>query len=362
MIPIAKPSVGNQEALAAADVIRSGMLASGEEVARFEGQFVRYIGSKHGVATNSGTSALHSALLAAGISNGDEVIVPAFTFIATATAVSMCNATPIVADIEDRYYCLDPDSFLETIGSHTRAVIPVHIFGQPCDMKAIRQICQDHHIILIEDCAQAHGANYNGEMVGTFGLSGCFSFYPTKNMTTGEGGMVTTDDSKYAEHVRHLINHGQASKYCHTEIGFNYRMTNICASIGQVQLKKLHEFNHLRQENAAFYKKNITRKGIICPDIRPGCEHVFHQYAIRVIPECDISRDQLSEALTRNGIGNAIHYPTPVNEQPVFQGKIPEKHSPVSSKLTGEILSIPVWPGLTKDDLDFICMTINEVI
>jgi len=360
MIPIAKPSIGNEEALAAADVIRSGMLASGEEVARFEGQFAKFIGSNHGVATNSGTSALHAALLAAGISNGDEVIVPAFTFIATATVVSMCRATPVIADIEEGYYCLNPESVLEQITQKTRAIIPVHLFGQPCEMDALCQICDDHNLILIEDCAQAHDAGYHGSSVGTFGLSGCFSFYPTKNMTTGEGGMVTTDDTKNAEHIRQLINHGQASKYCHTEIGFNYRMTNISATIGRIQLQKLPEFNRMRQENAAFYQSHITREGIALPAIRPGGKHVFHQYAIRVLPECDISRDHLIQVLTKAGIGTAIHYPTPIHEQPVYQGIIKGSDSTVSTYLAREILSIPIWPGLSTDELSYICKTINE--
>jgi len=360
MIPIAKPSVGEDEAIAAAKIIRSGMLASGQEVTKFENAFSRFIGSNHSIATNSGTAALHAAFLAAGISAGDEVIIPAFTFIATATSVSMCSATPVIADVDGTFCCLDPESVMEQITPKTRAIIPVHLFGQPCDLDPLCQICEDHGLTLIEDCAQAHGARYYGTSVGTMGKAGCFSFYPTKNMTTGEGGMVTTDDDQYAEHVRHLINHGQTSKYCHTEIGFNYRLTNIGAAIGRVQLKKLPELNQIRQENAAFYQKHITREGIICPTIRPGCEHVFHQYAIRVLPECDLSRDHLIQALSRAGIGTAIHYPTPVHKQPVYLGKIRGSEAPVSTRLSSEILSIPVWPGLTTKELSYICQTINE--
>ncbi|MDD1729842.1 MAG: DegT/DnrJ/EryC1/StrS family aminotransferase [Methanospirillum sp.] len=360
MIPIAKPSVGEDEALAAATVIRSGMLASGEEVTQFENEFSSFTGSNHAIATSSGTTALHAALLAAGITTGDEVIIPAFTFIATATSISMCNATPVIADVENTFYCLDPESLLEQITPKTRAIIPVHLFGQPCDMNAIRQISDDHNLVLIEDCAQAHGARYHGNSVGTFGKSGCFSFYPTKNMTTGEGGMITTHDDALAEHVRQLINHGQESKYSHTMIGYNYRLTNIGAAIGRVQLQKLPEFNRMRQENAAFYQKHITRNGILCPPLRPGCEHVFHQYAIRVLPECDLSRDRLIQALTRAGIGTAIHYPTPVHHQPVYMGMIKGSNAPVSTRLASEILSIPVWPGLSTEELSYICQIINE--
>ncbi|HWQ64838.1 MAG TPA: DegT/DnrJ/EryC1/StrS family aminotransferase [Methanospirillum sp.] len=362
MIPIAKPSVGEDEASAAADIIRSGTIASGEEVSQFETEFSRFMGSRHSIATSSGTAALHVALLAAGISAGDEVIVPTFTFIATASAVSMCNATPVFADVDEKYYSLDPESTLEQINPRTRAIIPVHLFGQPCDMKTLGEICDDHHLLMIEDCAQAHGTRFEGTMTGSFGLSGCYSFYPTKNMTTGEGGMVTTQHDEYAQHVKRLINHGQASKYSHTEIGYNYRLTNIGAVIGRIQLRKLPEFNRKRQENAAYYQKHITRKGIICPAIRRGCEHVFHQYAIRVLPECDLSRDQLTKALTHEGIGTAIHYPTPVHKQPVYQGKIKSSPAPVSIQLANEILSLPIWPGLTMDNLAFICKSINEAI
>lgn len=362
MIPIAKPSVGEEEASAAAEVVRSGMLASGEDVSRFEAEFSGYIGSSHAIATSSGTTALHAALLAAGISPGDEVIVPAFTFIATATSVSMCDARPVVADVDESFYCLDPESVLEQISLKTRAIIPVHLFGQPCDMDALGEICEDHRIMMIEDCAQAHGTRYLGRMVGSSGISGCFSFYPTKNMTTGEGGIVTTNDEGYAQHVRQLINHGQAAKYCHTEIGYNYRLTNIGGAIGRVQLKKLPDFNRMRQDNAVFYGKNITRKGIICPEVRQGCEHVFHQFAIRVLPECDLSRDELAAGLAKAGVGTAIHYPTPVHQQPVYRGRITGSSCLVSTRLAGEILSLPVWPGLNTEELTHICQVINEVI
>jgi perosamine synthetase len=274
----------------------------------------------------------------------------------------MCSASPVIADVDDTFYCLDPESVLEQITPKTRAIISVHLFGQPCDLDPLSQICEDHSLTLIEDCAQAHGARYHGSTVGTRGKAGCFSFYPTKNMTTGEGGMVTTDDDSYAQRVRQVINHGQETKYSHTMIGYNYRLTNIGAAIGRIQLKKLNEFNRIRQENAAFYKKHITRNGIICPTIRPGCEHVFHQYAIRVLPECDLSRDYLIQALSSAGIGTAIHYPTPVHKQPVYHGKIRGSEAPISTQLSSEILSIPVWPGLTTKELSYISQTINEAV
>ena len=219
MIPVARPVFGEEEVDAVSAVIRSGMIASGDVVTRFEEEYAAYAGVKHAVATSNGTTALHAGLLASGVLPGDEVIIPSFTFIATATSVSMCNALPVVADVDPVTFCIDPDSVLEQITPKTRAIIGVHLFGQPCDIASLQQISSDHDLLFIEDCAQAHGAQYHGTQVGNFGTVGCFSFYPTKNMTTGEGGLVTCSDDTIAERVRRLINHGQKEKYLHTEIG-----------------------------------------------------------------------------------------------------------------------------------------------
>ncbi|PKL60796.1 MAG: aminotransferase DegT [Methanomicrobiales archaeon HGW-Methanomicrobiales-4] len=359
MIPIARPSVGEEEARAASDVIMSGHLASGEEVILFEQEFVDYIGVSHGVATSNGTTALHAAMLALGIGPGDEVIVPSFTFIATATVVSMCGASPVVADVDACSYCIDPESVIEEITSKTKAILGVHLFGQPCEVKAILDICEDHRLLFVEDCAQAHGAQYQKKKVGSFGSAGCFSFYPTKNMTTGEGGFVTCDDREVARKVRLIINHGQQEKYLHTQIGYNFRLTNIGAAIGRVQLRKLDDMNLKRQTHGSYYTNHLRRKGILTPGIREHCTHVYHQYAIRVSPESGINRDMLSEYLNTRGIGTAVHYPIPIHEQPVFKGKISGSSCPVSKMISQEILSLPVYPDLTKDEqqsvIDAIC-------
>lgn len=359
MIPVARPVFGEEEVEAVSAVIRSGMIASGEVVTRFEDEYAAYAGVKHAIATSNGTTALHAGLLGSGIVPGDEVIVPSFTFIATATSVSMCGATPVVADVDINTCCIDPDSVAEQITPKTRAIIGVHLFGQPCDVSAMQQICEDHNLLFIEDCAQAHGAKYRGTQVGNFGTVGCFSFYPTKNMTTGEGGLVTCSNDEIAARVRRLINHGQKEKYLHTEIGYNYRLTNMGAAIGRVQLKKLDDMTRMRQENASFYSSGITRPGITMPVIRDSCTHVFHQYAIRVTPESGMTRDQFAGYLHDNGVGTAIHYPIPVHEQPVYRGKIKGSSCPVSRQLAREILSLPVYPSLTSDERETVCRVIN---
>ena len=359
MIPVARPVFGEEEVDAVSAVIRSGMIASGEVVTRFEEEYAAFAGVKHAIATSNGTTALHAGLLASGIKPGDEVIVPSFTFIATATSVSMCGAMPVVADVDMETCCIDPDSVIEQITPKTRAVIGVHLFGQPCDIPGIQQICDDHDLLFIEDCAQAHGAEYKGTQVGNFGSIGCFSFYPTKNMTTGEGGLISCSDDTIAEKIRRLINHGQKEKYLHTEIGYNYRLTNLGAAIGRVQLKKLDEMNRNRQYNALFYSKHISKAGVICPVIRDSCTHVFHQYVVRVTSESGMTRDEFAEYLHLNGVGTAVHYPIPIHEQPVYKGKISGSPCWVSSQLSGEILSLPVYPSLTSDEREKICSVIN---
>ena len=360
MIPIARPSIGPEEADAASKVILSGMLASGKEVSAFEEEFSKFSETSSGVATSNGTTALHAAQLALNIGPGDEVIVPSFTFIATATTVSMCGASPVMADIEETTYCIDPESVMEQITKKTKAIIGVHLFGQPCNIGALTDICEDHSLIFIEDCAQAHGAKYQGRSVGSFGTCGCFSFYPTKNMTCGEGGMVVTNDLGLSDRIRRLVNHGQKEKYLHTDLGYNYRLTDIAAVIGRVQLQRLAGLTLSRQENGEFYSNNIQRKGIITPHVRHNSTHVYHQYAIRVTRDAGISRDELAEYLHKKGIGTAIHYPVPVHEQPVYKGKVSGSDCPGSQLLSKEILSLPVYPSLTPDQRETICQAVNE--
>ncbi|MDD3857593.1 MAG: DegT/DnrJ/EryC1/StrS family aminotransferase [Methanoculleus sp.] len=358
-IPVARPLVGEEEIEAVADVMRSGMLAQGSVVTEFESRFADYCGAAHAVGVNSGTAALHAALLAAGVGPGDSVIVPAFTFFATASAVSMCGATPLFADVDPETFNIDPDSVAALIRPETRAVIGVHLFGQPFDVAAVREVCDDHNLILIEDAAQAHGAEYHGKRAGSLADLGCFSFYPTKNMTTSEGGMVTTDDDTLAEQVRLLINHGQSKKYLHSVIGYNYRMTNIDAAIGLVQLGRLEGFNRRRIHNARYLDRHLAGTGLVTPYVAPDVRHVYHQYVVKVPDGYALSRDAFMGALADKGIGTAVHYPIPVNRQPVYENT--HASCPVSDELAASVVSLPVHPSVTDEELAYICDMVREL-
>jgi perosamine synthetase len=361
VIPIAAPHLGDAEIAAAVAVMRSGMLAQGPVTTAFEEEFASYIGTPHAVAVNSGTAALHATLKSLGIGHGDEVIVPSFTFIATATAVSMCGALPVFADVDPATFTIDPASAEALVSERTRALIGVHLFGQPCDVGAIGDLCSDRGLSFVEDCAQAHGARFHGRRVGRFGDAACFSFYPTKNMTTGEGGMVTTADAELAGRIRRLINHGQQEKYLHTELGYNYRMTDIAAAIGRVQLDRLETMNRRRQENARRYDKILKAPGIVLPSCGNGCVHVYHQYVIGVTEEYPLTRDGLASHLKDRGVSTAVHYPLPLHRQPLYAGSI-ESVCPVSDQCAASVLSLPVHPGIGADECVYIADAIGGVI
>jgi len=358
MIPIAKPIIGKDELLAVSAVLESGLLASGKQVERFEMEFADYCGTEYAVATNNGTSALHAALLAAKIGPGDEVIVPAFSFIASATAVSMTGAKPVFVDVDGFTYNINPLKIHEKITSKTKAILGVHLFGQPFNVKYIQEICESHNLILIEDAAQAHGAKVNNKKVGGFGDMGCFSFYATKNMTTGEGGVITTDNKLFYERLKLLINHGQSEKYLHTSLGYNYRMTDIAAVIGRVQLSKLDIFNNARCKNAEYYNHNIKADGIILPEVSCNTHHVYHQYVIQLTDEFYMDRMDFMDYLEVKGIKTAIHYPIPIHRQLLYADGF--DNCPVSTNLAISVLSIPVHPSLTQDQVVYITNTINR--
>ena len=361
IIPVARPAIGQEEISAVTDVLKSGMLAAGERVSEFEQKFADLCGCGHAVAVNNGTAALHAALLAAGVCSGDEVIVPAFTFVATASAVAMCGAVPVFADVDENTYGISPRDVTEKITPKTKAVIGVHLFGQPCDIEPLQEICADRNLVFIEDAAQAHGAQYKNGRVGSFGTAGCFSFYATKNMITGEGGMVTTNDRKLNDRLRLLINHGQSEKYLHTSLGYNYRLTDMGAALGLVQLRKLEKFNLRRRKNAEYYNANLSVKGLHTPFLGPARNHVYHQYVIRLSEKFPMTRTAFMEYLKAKGVGSAIHYPIPLHRQPMFALNNDPDPCPVSTALAGSVLSLPVHPLLDQKELAYIADTVNRV-
>jgi perosamine synthetase len=362
-IPIAKPYITDEEIEAVTRVLKSGILAQGNEVISFEKEFAEYLGVKHAVAVANGTVGLDIALKAIGIRELHEVITTPFTFVATANAILYQGARPVFADIDPKTYNLDPNSVAESISPRTKVIIVVHLYGQPADMKAFREIADDHKLLLIEDCAQAHGATFMGRKVGGFGDVAVFSFYATKNMTTGEGGMIVTNDDKIAEKSRILRDQGQTAKYVHEELGYNYRMTNIQAAIGRVQLKRLEEMNNKRIENAQYLSRYLSRvKGIVPPYVDPCVRHVFHQYVVRVTDEFPLTRDILIEKLRERGIETAVHYPIPIHHQPLYKKLgYPQDICPNAIEASRRVLSLPVHPLLARGDLEYIVNAIKEL-
>lgn len=371
MISIARPLLGDEEAAAALRVLASGQLAQGEQVALFERCFAEMCGVAEAVAVSSGTAALHLALLAHDIGPGDEVITTALSFAATANVILLAGATPVFVDVEPDTYNIDPARVGAAITPRTRAILPVHLYGNPCDMRQLERIARTHGLIIIEDACQAHAARVDDRAVGGFG-TGCFSFYATKNMTTGEGGMVTTNQPVIAERVRLLRSHGQQARYYHTTIGYNMRMSEMQAAIGLVQLRKLERLNELRISHAHVLTERLGAL-LQTPVVRPGHRHVYHQYTIRVPDD----RDHWAAQLHARGIGTGIHYPTPIYQQPFyrdsrarFRVSVPERgaqtqyepcdlHLPETEKAARQVLSLPVHPALSEDDLATI---VREVV
>lgn len=355
-IPIAKPLLGREEEEAVKEVFESGMLVQGEKVRLFEEEFARYVGVKHAVAVANGTLALDTALKALRLGPRDEVVTSAFSFIASGNCVLYQGAKPVFADIDRRTFDIDPSDVAEKITAKTKAIIPVHLFGQPAELSKLNEIAEDHGIALVEDAAQAHGAEYRGRRVGGLGDVGCFSFYVTKNMTTGEGGMITTNDSELARRARLLRDHGQSGKYHHIILGYNYRMTEATAAVGLVQLRKLDGFNKKRVENARILTKGIEKiHGLTPPYEKDDVTHVFHQYVIRVEEDYLMDRNRLVEYLREKGVGVAVHYPTPIYRQPLYNEPGYRKTScPVAEEACTKVLSLPVHPSVTKEDIRYI--------
>ena len=353
MINMAKPLIGDEEKQAVLEVLDSGILAQGPRTKAFEEAFAAFCGTKHAIATSSGTTALHTALLAHDIGPGDEVITSPFTFIASANSILFTGARPVFVDIDPRTFNLDPDKVEAAITPKTKALLPVHLFGLLAALPALQTIAAKYGLIIIEDACQAHGASLNGKRAGSFG-TGTFSLYPTKNMTSAEGGMVTTDNDTVAEKARVIRQHGMRRRYYHDEIGFNFRMTDVHAAIGLAQLKKLEKFNTTRQANARYLSDHL--KGVTVPYVPVGYEHVYHQYTLRVP---DGKRDALRTYLQQNSIGSEVYYPVPVHQQAVYKNLGYDLSMPESEKAALEVLSLPVHPALNQSDLETIVKVVN---
>jgi dTDP-4-amino-4,6-dideoxygalactose transaminase len=347
----------NEINAAIGDVLEQTQFILGPNVSKLEEEIAAYHGLPYAIGVANGTDALLLALRACGIGAGDEIITTPFTFIATAEVIALLNAIPVFVDICPDTFNIDCNKIADKITKKTRAIIPVHLFGHPADMGPISEIAKKHNLKVIEDCAQAFGARYNGSKVGTIGDIGCFSFFPSKNLAGyGDGGMVITKSEEIAKQIKTLRNHGSAERYYHQTVGYNSRLDEIQAAIIRIKLKKIDQFNDARRQNAAAYCSAIKRKDIILPSVDSGCEHVYHQFTIRTK-----NRDDLSKVLQDNGIASAVYYPVPLHKQEVF---VKMYNSPIglpqSEKCAGEVLSLPMFPELNKEEIGLIADVINR--
>ena len=342
----------------AIEVLDSKRYIKGPESKAFQEEFARYLGVKGAVTTSSGTTSLHLIYYALGIGRGDEIIAPSHTFIATASPAMHLGARPVFADIDERTYCIDPEDVERKITERTKAIVAVHLYGHPADMKRLREIADEHGIYLIEDACQAHGAIYEGKKVGNFGDVTAFSFFPSKVMTVaGDGGMVVSNDEELIEKIGMLRDQGRTTKYEHTALGFNFRMSELLAGIGRIQLKHLDEWVNRRNEIARIYNE-ILSDYVIVPEIEiPDGRHAFYVYTIRVK-----DRDGLQEHLKKNDIATGIYYPIPVHLQPVVKEYVEPEHLPITERIVDEIISLPMHPQLSDEDVEHISEKVIEFL
>ena len=357
-VPLADPSLDEREQRRASEVMASGNLAAGEEVRAFEREFADFCGADHGVAVANGTAALHTALEALGIGEGDVVVTTPLTFVATANAVRFAGAEPVFADVDPETWNLDADSVETAVREHAdaAAILAVHLYGLPADVGALREVADEHGLALVEDAAQAHGARYRGDRVGSLGDAACFSFYPTKNMTTGEGGMVVTDRDGVAERASRFVNHGRDGEGSYVDLGHNFRLTDVAAAVGRVQLDRLRGYNEQRREHAARLDAAVADTSLVAPVEPEDRTHVYHQYTVRCV---DQDRDAVAEALDTLGVDTGVYYPTPVNREPAY-ADVPVR-TPVADRLAGEVLSLPVGPHLSEAELDRVSIALAAV-
>ena len=356
LIPLSRPWIGPEEKAAVIEVLESGMLAQGPRVAALEEAFTGVTGARHAIATSSGTTGLHLALLAHGVGPGDEVITSPFTFIASVNAILFTGAKPVFADIDEATFNIDPARLEAAITSRTKAVMPVHIYGQPCDMDEISTIAQRRGVILLEDAAQAVGATYRGRHVGTFGTA-VFSLYATKNVMTGEGGMITTESDEVADRARLLRNHGMRNRYEYEMLGYNFRLTDLLAAIGIVQLGRLEEATRRRRSNADYLNAHL--RGVRTPVVKEGRDHVWHQYTVMLPQGAD--RSDVVRRLSAAGIGTGVFYPLGAHRFPHIQAETGDVDLPVTDRVAASVLSLPVHPLLEPSDLERIAAAVNSL-
>ena len=355
MISLASPLVGTEEQQQINDVLQSGTLTRGSATQSFENRFAEYCGTDHGIATANGTTALHAALHGLGLGEDDRVVTTPFSFTASTNAIRLCGATPVFADIDPETYNLDSEAAEEAIKEHDAdAILVVHAYGLPAEMDAFVDLAEEHDLLLIEDAAEAHGTEYNGQRVGSFGDAGCFSFYATKNMTTGEGGIVTTDNENVAERIAQFIDHGRDSTGRCVEVGHNFHMSDLTAAVGLAQLEKLPKINSARRSNAKQLSENLS-ESVTTPTEPPNTYHTYYLYTIRTG-----DRDGLSKYLHENNIENNSYWSTPIYKEPVYESM--GYSEPVTEKAAEEVLSLPVHPKLSTNEVEMITKTVNEYV
>jgi perosamine synthetase len=367
LIPINLPKIGEEEIEAVVKVMRSGYLTSalgtGPMVTQFEKNFAKFASVKHAVAVNTGTAALHSAMVAAGVKQGDEVILPSFTFVATAEAVVMAGGKPVFADIDPETCNVSPAEVEKNVTENTKAVVPVDLYGLSADFKPIRKIAEEHGLAVVEDAAQAHGATYAGKPAGVFSDAACWSLYASKNITTGEGGVVTTDSDELAETLRLIRTHGEKAKYASLMLGYNYRMSEIQAAIGIVQLEKLPSFVAKRRENA----KRLTEMLAVSdrlklPEESEERRHSWYLYTVRLQNATENERNRIVEELRRKDIGAAAYYVHPVHLMPYYRENFGEHTLPETEKAAQQVFSLPIHPGVTEAQVNYIGKTLLDLL
>jgi dTDP-4-amino-4,6-dideoxygalactose transaminase len=369
LLRINQPFLGKEEIEAVAEVLRDGVLTdksgSGPRVLQFEKEFAHYVGARYAVAVNSGTAALHAALMASEIGRGDEVLLPSFTFSATAGTVMMTGAKPVFVDIDPKTYCLRMDSVEGKVSSRTTVIMPVHLYGLPADMGHIRELARKHNLVIIEDAAQALGAEYQDKKIGAIGDATCFSFYGAKNITTGEGGMVTTNDNELAEKLRSIRVHGEDRPNWVSRLGHNYRMPEIEASIGIVQLKKLPSFLEKRRKNSSYLSKRLSdSKKLDLPTEPEDRKHSWHLYTVRMKGANAGKRNRVVEKLRAKNIGASVYYETPVHLLPLYRkmGNLYKGDLLETERAARQVFSLPIHPMVGQDDLDDLSSVLEKIL